>query len=430
MVSPNTNAAVIEATVAAGMVSLPGYFTPSEAFAAIRAGATGLKLFPAEGATPAVLKAQRAVLPKDLPVLIVGGVGPDTMGPWLEAGADGFGLGSGLYKPGRSAEEVERQARAYVAGVRRPVKPLRIAIIGYGKIAHDQHVPSIKAKSAGRAGRDRRPHQPDLSRSARLPRLPADAGRDRRSRRGAITTPPAGRYAIARDCLEAGLHVLLEKPPGITLGEVADLTRIAAVRDLSLFGTWHARFNPAVAAAADWLKGKTVQTMEIVWHEDVRKWHPGQQWIWEPAGFGVFDPGINALSIATAILPEALLVQSAELVVPANKQMPIAATLGFGPGLGASFDWRHNGGEEWTIRIATTDGNRLALLDGGARLEADGVEVVTEGGGEYPSIYGRFVDLIDERSSDCDIEPLRIVADAFSVGTADRGRAVRGLSAL
>ncbi len=119
VVSPNTNAAVIEATVAAGMVSLPGYFTPSEAFAAIRAGATGLKLFPAEGATPAVLKAQRAVLPKDMPVLIVGGVGPDTMGPWLEAGADGFGLGSGLYKPGRSAEEVERQARAYVAGVRR-----------------------------------------------------------------------------------------------------------------------------------------------------------------------------------------------------------------------------------------------------------------------------------------------------------------------
>lgn len=117
IVSPNTNTAVIEAAAAAGMISLPGYFTPSEAFEAIRAGATGLKLFPAEGATPAVLKGQRAVLPKDLPILIVGGINPGNMQPWLEAGADGFGLGSGLYKPGQSPEQVGEQAHAYVAGL-------------------------------------------------------------------------------------------------------------------------------------------------------------------------------------------------------------------------------------------------------------------------------------------------------------------------
>ena len=117
IVSPNTNTAVIEAAAAVGMISLPGYFTPSEAFEAIRAGATGLKLFPAEGATPAVLKGQRAVLPKDLPILIVGGINPGNMQPWLEAGADGFGLGSGLYKPGQSPEQVAEQARAYVAGL-------------------------------------------------------------------------------------------------------------------------------------------------------------------------------------------------------------------------------------------------------------------------------------------------------------------------
>ncbi|HEX9955158.1 MAG TPA: 2-dehydro-3-deoxy-6-phosphogalactonate aldolase [Allosphingosinicella sp.] len=117
IVSPNTHPPVIEAAVAAGMVSLPGYFTPSEAFDAIRAGATGLKLFPAEGASPAVLKGQRAVLPKDVPVLVVGGVKPDTMQPWLDAGADGFGLGGGLYVPGQSAEETYAKARAYVAGL-------------------------------------------------------------------------------------------------------------------------------------------------------------------------------------------------------------------------------------------------------------------------------------------------------------------------
>ena len=117
IVSPNTHVPVVEAAAAAGLISLPGYFTPSEAFMALRAAATGLKFFPAEGASPAVLKAQRAVLPKEVPVLVVGGVTPDNMGPWLEAGADGFGLGSGLYTPGQSPAETLARARAYVAGL-------------------------------------------------------------------------------------------------------------------------------------------------------------------------------------------------------------------------------------------------------------------------------------------------------------------------
>jgi 2-dehydro-3-deoxyphosphogalactonate aldolase len=115
VVSPNTNPAVIRAAVAAGMVSSPGYFTPSEAFAAIDAGAHALKLFPAEAASPAVVRAQKAVLPKDIPLVVVGGIRPDTMQPWREAGADGFGLGSGLYTPGQSVDETAARARAYVA---------------------------------------------------------------------------------------------------------------------------------------------------------------------------------------------------------------------------------------------------------------------------------------------------------------------------
>ncbi|ATY32385.1 2-dehydro-3-deoxy-6-phosphogalactonate aldolase [Sphingomonas psychrotolerans] len=119
IISPNANTRVVAATVAAGMVSLPGVVTPTEAFAALEAGATALKLFPAEGSSPAILKAMRAVLPRDLRLLPVGGVTPDTMDPWREAGAAGFGLGSALYKPGLTAAEVGERARAFVSALAR-----------------------------------------------------------------------------------------------------------------------------------------------------------------------------------------------------------------------------------------------------------------------------------------------------------------------
>ena len=114
VISPNVATAVIAATARAGLVSLPGYFTPSEAFAAIGAGATALKLFPAEAASPGVLKAQRAVIPRSVPILAVGGVTPETMRDWQGA-CDGFGLGSALYKAGLTAAEVGRRAERFVA---------------------------------------------------------------------------------------------------------------------------------------------------------------------------------------------------------------------------------------------------------------------------------------------------------------------------
>lgn len=113
IVSPNTDVAVIAESARRGMVSLPGYFTPSEAFAALAAGASGLKLFPAEAASPAVLKAHRAVLPKTVPVLAVGGITTTSMGPWQQAGVNGFGLGSALYRAGATVNEVAANARAF-----------------------------------------------------------------------------------------------------------------------------------------------------------------------------------------------------------------------------------------------------------------------------------------------------------------------------
>ena len=299
------------------------------------------------------------------------------------------------------------------------MKPIRIAILGFGKIANDQHLPSIRgndrfelAATSSRSGQGAAEKFADWHELLdQVEGLEAVA----------ITTPPEPRYEIARACLLKGLHCLLEKPPTATLAEIEDLACLAEGRGLTLYTTWHARHHPAVAAAAKALAGKRIQSMEIVWHEDVRKWHPGQDWVWQPGGFGVFDPGINAFSIATAIFPGPLFVQSAELSVPTNAQTPIAVEAVFaspqadGP-LTASLDWRRNEGEEWTIRVCTSDRQQVDLEGGGERLVIDGKEQPETGPGEYASIYREFVQLIDERRSSVDVRPLRLVADCLLVG--------------
>ena len=299
------------------------------------------------------------------------------------------------------------------------MKPIRIAIIGYGKIAEDQHAPSI-------AGNPRFELVATSSRSGQgVAETFTDWRELIRSVEGleavAITTPPGPRYEIARECLLAGLHCLLEKPPAAGLAEIADLACLAEAQQASLFTTWHAQHHSTVDAAAKALAGKRIKSFAIRWHEDVHKWHPGQQWIWETGGFGVFDPGINAFSIATRIFPGGLFVKSADLSFPDNAQTPIAVDVTFaspqadGP-LTASLDWRRSEGEEWTIAIETADGRQLRLEDGGARLIIGGAVQSDEWAGEYADIYRVFADLIDERRSVVDVAPLRLVADCLLLG--------------
>jgi predicted dehydrogenase len=301
------------------------------------------------------------------------------------------------------------------------VKPLRIAIIGYGKIAEDEHVPSIagneRFKLAANVG-SKAPREGAVPGFARHPEM-FEAVSDIDA--VAICTPPSVRYDIARECIGRGLHVLLEKPPATTLSEIEDLACLAEGKQVTLFTTWHSQYNPAVDAAAQALAGKRIARMRVDWRESVRKWHPGQQWIWEVGGFGVFDPGINALSIASKIFPGPLFVREAELSIPGNLQMPIAASIGFSSpvadgDVSAGFDWREEKDEIWTIDVETVDGLKLRLSGGGARLEIEGGEIVEAEREEYPRIYRRFADLIDERRSFVDVTPLRLTADAFLVG--------------
>lgn len=295
---------------------------------------------------------------------------------------------------------------------------MKIALVGIGKIATDQHVPSIAASAqwelaatASRTGRvdgvEAFSSVEDLLQSR--PDIPVLS----------LCLPPVPRFAAAQAALRAGRHVMLEKPPGATLAECHALQSLAQANGVSLFATWHSREADKVAAARAHLAGRRVVRGRIDWREDVRKWHPGQDWIFQPGGMGVFDPGINALSILTAILPTPVHLQDACLSFPENRQTPIAAELTFTHDITAGFDWREEGDQVWSIRIETED-SVLELHDGGARMILDGVESGAADNaplsGEYPRLYARMAELVSQGRSDVDLSPLVHVADAFMLG--------------
>ncbi len=303
----------------------------------------------------------------------------------------------------------------------------RIAIIGLGKIAIDQHVPSIMANddfelAAIVSGRRATVHDlPSFRTQEELYEAMPDV------KTVAICTPPAGRFETVRTALHAGRDVLIEKPPSATLGEITELAALATAERRVFFTTWHSRFNPAVEEARRLLAGRRLQRLEVDWREDVRRWHPGQAWIWQAGGFGVFDPGINALSIVTEIMPEPIFVASARLEVPANRQTPIGAEITFATPdpvpdsrLTAIFDWRKEGEQSWTISAETTEGTRLVLTEGGAKLTVNDELVIDEPSQEYPRIYALWAQLLAEGRSHVDVRPLRLVADAFLVGDREQ----------
>ena len=295
---------------------------------------------------------------------------------------------------------------------------ISIALVGIGKIARDQHIPSIAEGSDFDL-------KAAVSRHGKVEGIENhtdfDAFLATRSRIRAVSlcTPPEVRFDMARKAIAAGHDVLMEKPPATTLGEAEALADFAREAGVTLFATWHSRFALGVAPAKAWLADKAIRSISIVWKEDVRRWHPSQAWIWEPGGFGVFDPGINALSILTEIVPGRVLVEKASLSFPVNRKQPIAAdiamrTLSDAP-VSAVFDWRQEGPQTWDITVETDRGS-LRLSRGGAELFIDGIENTAGPDREYAGIYERFAALIRARESDVDYQPLRLVADAFLCG--------------
>ena len=298
------------------------------------------------------------------------------------------------------------------------MSPITVGLVGFGKIARDQHLPAIQATE----GLELAAIADPVARPGTLPAYPdlaamlaAHPDIDAIS----LCMPPCSRAAGAREAIAAGRHVLLEKPPCATLAEAEDLTHLAREAGVTLFTAWHSQEAAGVARARAWLAETTVRSVKVSWKEDVRVWHPGQAWIWEQAGFGVFDPGINALSILTAILPGDLRLADAELEVPVDCATPIAARLTLEGSQGfeveAEFDFRQTGPQSWDIDIAT-DRGPLRLSHGGNRLDLAGAAQDVGEEAEYRALYARFAELIRMGESAVDLAPLRLAEDALSRG--------------
>lgn len=296
---------------------------------------------------------------------------------------------------------------------------IRLGLVGVGKIALDQHLPAITADPrfeliATASPRHGIPgvtaYQSVDAMLAAAPELDAIS----------ICTPPGIRTGIAVAALRAGKHVMLEKPPATAVSQVRAMEAEAAKAERTLFATWHSRETAAVDAARAWLADRHVEQVRVRWREDVRQWHPGQDWLLGPGGFGAFDPGINALSILTAILPGMLALEGAELFIPRNRAAPMRAALSLRHDqhgtVECDFDILHDGHQQWTIDIVT-DAGPLALADGGHRLTIGDQLQDGPDDAEYPRLYARFAELVATGASSVDVDPLILVADAMMLGT-------------
>jgi L-arabinose 1- dehydrogenase len=272
--------------------------------------------------------------------------------------------------------------------------PIRLGLVGIGKIARDQHLPAIGASDRFTIGATACHH-------SSLDGVPgyrdiADmiaGGHDLDA--VSLCTPPGSRFGLAAAAIDAGLHVMLEKPPAATVSQALALADRARARGVVLFD----------------------------WKEDIRRWHPGQDWILDVGGFGVFDPGINALSIATDILPDRLMLDTATMEVPQGRASPLRAELQMTSGrapVAATFDFLQTGPQTWDIAV-DTDAGTMVLSMGGRILTLPGSPPEESDDREYARLYMRFAEAIAAGESDVDIRPLQIVADAFLVAERRAG---------
>ncbi|GAA3788894.1 Gfo/Idh/MocA family oxidoreductase [Qipengyuania pelagi] len=297
-------------------------------------------------------------------------------------------------------------------------KPIRLALVGIGKIARSQHLPAIDR--VGRLDLTAMVSTGAVDDDVRFETLSDLVASGLAIDAVSFATPPVGRFELAVEALAAGWHVMLEKPPTATVSELEELRRVAGEKGRTVFAAWHSHEAAGVGAARQWLADRRILGGEVFWHENVRDFHPGQEWIFAPGGLGVFDPAINALSILTEILPCSLFVEEASLVFPANRHAPIRSRGAFATSqaearIAFDLDFESAGEAQWDIAIRT-DRGVLELRNGGADLYIEGVKQAVARTSEYEALYERFVGLVERGESDVDGRPLQLVADIFLTG--------------
>ena len=305
--------------------------------------------------------------------------------------------------------------------------PRPIAVVGVGKIARDQHLPALAAHpdfrlealvSLDDCGIDLPCFRSVTEMANAMPHIQAVS----------ICTPPDCRLDIVAQALSANLHVMLEKPTAATVAKAMAIKAMATGKPQTIFASWHSRQAAGVRTLREWLSHRQVLQVDVSWKEDIRTWHPGQEWIFS-SGFGVFDPAINAFSILTEILEDDFFFTQGEMVVPENKAAPISADLRYrfpdrdgGIHLELDFD-RRTADPEWTIAISCACGSQARLEQGGARVILPPHSAEPASPGEYPALYSQFAALIARGESDFDLSPMIHVFDAMALSQRRTGEA-------
>lgn len=302
-----------------------------------------------------------------------------------------------------------------------------VALVGVGKIARDQHLPALQDHpnfqldalvSLDDCGIDLPTFRSVDEMASAMPEIQAVS----------ICTPPDCRLDIVAQALAANLHVMLEKPTAATVAKAMAMEAMARGRPETIFASWHSRHAPGVEVLKQWLMQQSVSQVEVIWKEDIRVWHPGQEWIFS-SGYGVFDPAINAFSILTEILDEDFFFAKGDIVVPKNKAAPISADLRYrfpdrSGGIHFDLDFDYQGATpEWTIHVTCENGLEAKLQDGGASLILPSEFEAPEETGEYHSLYSKFDALITRGASDFDIAPMFQVFDAMALSHRHSGEA-------
>tara|TARA_R110000765_G_scaffold381330_4_gene472580 strand:- start:618 stop:1550 length:933 start_codon:yes stop_codon:yes gene_type:complete len=301
--------------------------------------------------------------------------------------------------------------------------PIRIGVVGLGKIATDAHLPAIEASEDFELAF--LVDQQSCSNSSAPVFCSLDSALDAAVQFDAVAlcTPPQVRTELCEKLSLVQCAILLEKPPLASPG-AARLVKAKALRSHQpIFAAWHSRFGAQMPASMEWARTHRLKRGRIAWCENPAKWHPNQAWLWQPGGLGVFDPGINALSILTALYPQSWSVSSAHFRVPENAQTPVAAKfelLRDCARVDVAFEFHDSDDEIWSIRLEAEDGEVLELADGGAAMSVNGDPADHASTNEYEGVYRRFAELVRSRQTDFDISPLEIVADAFLIARHER----------